>query len=71
MVVRVLVLSCAVGCPVTIALASRRCVTVSLCLLISLGTLYKVSYAVAAVLYDQLYAVAFNQSQLLLLSPPR
>ena len=28
-------------------------------------------YAVAAVLHDQLYAVAFNQSQLLLLSPPR
>ena len=28
-------------------------------------------YAVAAVLYDQLYAVAFNQSQLLLLSSPR
>ena len=37
------------------------------CLLISFGTMY----AVAAVLYDQLYAVAFNQSQLLLLSPPR
>ena len=32
-------------------------------LLISFGTMY----AVAAVLYDQLYAVAFNQSQLLLL----
>ena len=36
------------------------------CLLISLGTMY----AVATVLYDQL-SVAFNQSQLLLLSPPR
>ena len=35
--------------------------------LISFGTMY----AVAAVLYDQLYAVAFNQSQLLLLSPPQ
>ena len=71
----VLVHLMAVGCrpPVTIASAALDItVTVSLvsqsyesCLLISLGTMY--AKHVAAVLYDQLYAVAFNQSHCLLL----
>ena len=75
-VVCVLVLSCAVGCPFSghYSLGIMFVLLFSLCVqyysLMSVLSADQSWYiAVAAVLYDQL-SVAFNQSQLLLLSPP-